>query len=131
MIDLCAILARVPIARDPNLRGEAQQRLINGREVIVLGPKFFKLSCEEQRWVMAHEAGHWISGQIGFPNWIEAAEEAGIDVWRDLPWGLYNMEEAFAETFAIIALNPEERRHQNWQMFVRAMVRRWQMGTKG
>ena len=126
MIDLCAILAVVPVVRDPDLSVEARQRLIDGCDSIVLGPKFFKLDCGAQRWIMAHEAGHWIASRIGFSNWIKAAEEAGLDVWDNLPWGTHNSEEAFAETFVVLMLTPEEHRHLDWQRFVRAIVVRWQ-----
>ena len=85
---------------------------------IHLFPKFWELDAKTRDFAFAHELGHWVSTQLGLSKLIEIANSLGIDPWNTnaLPYGQFNMEEAFAETFADVHLNQSEarKRYPQW-----------------
>lgn len=124
------VLQSVPVVYDDRLLSEARQQLVRGVESVVVGPKFFVLTKPARAYVLTHELGHYVSSTIGLGVWSAAAQDAGVDVWHNLPWGAVNMEEAFADTYAVLVHDPQETRHQNWQDFVRWLVSSGPVGTK-
>ena len=107
---------------DQKLTSEARQQTIFGAQGIVFGPKFFRLSIGHRDLVLVHEIGHWVSGKVGLAEWIRRAGDYGIDPWDagSLPWGEMNMEEAFAESFAVATMG-HDKRWTEWQRLARDM----------
>jgi hypothetical protein len=75
---------------------------------IVLKPGFFetidKYGQKNGDALYAHEIGHGVESNLS-SKWQAKAKELGIDVWGDdLPLGQFNMDEAFAETAAVIIM---------------------------
>lgn len=93
------------------------------RGKVVLKPEFFahreRYGVPAADWVYAHELGHAIESHIGLADWTRKAAELGIDVWdaSALPHGQTKMDEAFAETFAVLAMRDSDG--------MRMLVRRW------
>lgn len=77
---------------------------------IVLKDKFFDLLQQNDEQLAdhlyAHELGHGVESTLG-KKWMDKAAELGIDVWdtNNLPLGQFNMDEAFAETAAVVIMN--------------------------
>lgn len=90
---------------------------------IVLKPEFFahmeRYGVPAADWVYAHELGHAVESHIGLAEWTRKAAEMGIDVWdaSALPHGQVKMDEAFAETFAVLAMRDADG--------MRMLARRW------
>lgn len=93
---------------------------------IYLYQKFWELRPKERDHAFAHELGHWVSTQVGTSKLVSLANEVGIDPWDSgsLPYGQFNMEEAFAESFAEVHLNPVGARREQplWARLVDEMV---------
>jgi len=106
---------------------EARQQ---GRSIKIY-PKFWDLDFEAQTWVMAHEIGHYFLSEYGYRKYTAKAPEYGIDVWDtpSLPYGQFNAEEAFADAFAALFLNPSElkSRYAPWFGLLQEIV----LGKKG
>lgn len=102
---------------------EAQQR---GNEIWVF-PRFWKLDPEVRDYVMAHEIGHYVQSRAPSSKFMDEAAKAGIDVWDtpNLPFGQFNMDEAFADSFASYHLEGNElhRRYPAWVAVVEAIQR--------
>lgn len=98
--------------------GEARQ---DGSE-IWLFPKFWKLGARERDFVFAHEIGHWVLSDYGLRKAIENASKLGLDLWDspNLPYGQFNMDEAFADCFAAYHLDRAElkQRYPLWESLV-------------
>jgi len=90
---------------------------------IVLKPEFFDTLYRDGApaadWVYAHELGHAVESHVGLGDWTRKAAELGIDVWdaSALPHGQVKMDEAFAETFAVMAMRDADG--------MRMLDRRW------
>ena len=108
------ILERAPQGREP----EAEQR---GDEIWV-GPKFWHLPAKTRDFVLAHEIGHFVKSRKSTKALIDMAQTLGIDLWQadQLPYGQYNMEEAFADCFAAYFTNKQElhSRYPAWETLV-------------
>ena len=108
------ILERAPQGREP----EAEQR---GDEIWV-GPKFWHLPAKTRDFVLAHEIGHYVQSQKSTKALIDMAQTLGIDLWKteELPYGQYNMEEAFADCFAAYFIERQElhSRYPAWESLV-------------
>jgi hypothetical protein len=106
----------------PGPHPEARQ---HGDEVWLF-PKFWKLDKKTQEFVFAHELGHYALSNYGLSAFVKLAEANGIDVWDvpSLPFGQFNMEEAFADAFATYFLGgPElDNRYPKWTSIVGAVV---------
>ncbi len=91
-----------------------------------LYPKFFTLTTPEKDHIFAHELGHWVSTQVGLVTLVKLATDDGIDVWNRnaLPYGQFNMEEAFAEVFASVHLDTTatRRAYPKWSKLVDQMI---------
>lgn len=102
--------------------GEARQ---HGREVWVF-PKFWDLSQDLQDFVFAHELGHYAKSLKNPTELMDLAQQLGVDVWdtSSLPYGQFNQEEAFADSFAAYYLNPSElkSRYPKWYLLVEMML---------
>jgi hypothetical protein len=102
--------------------GEARQ---HGNE-IWLFPKFWDLDLKIQDFVLAHEIGHYVQSQKPGTWLMNLGKEHGVDVWdtRSLPFGQFNQDEAFADSFASYFLEPGElrRRYPAWIIFVEAAL---------
>ncbi len=91
-------------------RGSASATYDATKKVIRLFPKFFeqreKYGEEFAAHVFAHELGHSIESNV---SWYEDAQAAGMDLWdtANLPFGQPNMDEAFAECFAILSVRSD------------------------
>jgi len=100
--------------------GEARQ---HGNE-IWLFPKFWSHDPDLRRWILAHEVGHWVMSDHG--SIVEKANALGIDPWDSpsLPYGQYNMDEAFADCFAAYHLERAElrRRYPAWFRLIEAVA---------
>lgn len=96
--------------------GEARQ---HGREIWIFD-KFWKLDRKTQDFVMAHEVGHYVLSEFGLSKFIQEAASLGVDVWDNLPFGQFNMEEAFADSFASYFTAPGElkSRYPQWLALV-------------
>ena len=97
--------------------GEARQ---HGDEVWIL-PKFWKHPKNIQDFIVAHEIGHWVLEQYGTANAIKQAYALGVDPWDtlNLPFGQFNMDEAFADCFASYHRDKEvKRRYPEWARLV-------------
>jgi hypothetical protein len=85
---------------------------------ILLFPKFWSQDASTRDFIFAHEIGHWVLSEFGSQPYLKALTEAGIDGWDSdsLPFGQFNMDEAFADCFASHALVPGEleRRYPAW-----------------
>lgn len=100
--------------------GEARQ---HGDEVWLF-PKFWQHTREVQDFVLAHEVGHWVKSEFGGREFIALAESKGIDPWDspNLPFGQFNMDEAFADAFASYYTDGDvKRRYPAWAQLVEAV----------
>jgi len=104
--------------------GEAQQ---HGDEVWVF-PKFWGHPLGVQDFVMAHEIGHWVKSTHAFgSDFMDAARSVGVDPWDtlNLPFGQFNMEEAFADSFASYYTDGDvKRRYPAWTQLVEVVQSR-------
>ncbi len=98
--------------------GEARQT----GDDILLFPKFWALSAAVQDFVFAHEIGHWVLSSKGGPrSLIEVAARDGVDIWdvAQMPFGQYNMDEGFADSFASYFIDGDvQRRYPMWAKWV-------------
>jgi hypothetical protein len=89
---------------------------------IWLYPKFWDLDDETRDFVFAHEIGHSVLSDKHTLWIIETGKQFGVDVWdtNSLPFGQFNMDEAFADCFASYHVNPGElkRRYPAWLSIV-------------
>lgn len=87
-------------------------------DTILLFPKFDALDMNAQEHVFAHELGHVFLSRYGLSNWVNDANKYGIDPWdtAELPYGMPNFEEAFAEAFAVYLTDAREleRAYPRW-----------------
>jgi len=101
---------------------EARQ---TGQE-IQLYPKFWKLDPKTRDFVFAHEIGHWQLSEYGLAKLIASLGELGVDPWdsSNLPFGQFNMDEAFADCFATYFLDPSElkSRYPAWEAVVEKVI---------
>jgi len=100
--------------------GEARQ---HGNEVWLF-PKFWQHSREVQDFVLAHEVGHWVKSEFGGRGFIALAESKGIDPWDspNLPFGQFNMDEAFADAFASYYTDGDvKHKYPAWAQLVEAV----------
>lgn len=92
---------------------------------IWLFPKFYKLDSKTQDFVFAHELGHYTLSRHGLSVLVKLAGELGVDLWDQgsLPFGQFNMEEAFADAFASHFLTPSElrSRYPAWVSLVQTL----------
>ena len=89
-------------------------------------PKFWTLDAKIQDWVLTHEIGHSVEDAVGLSGLIKAAEDLGIDPWDtgNLPFGQFNMNEAFAESFASYHIDGDvQRRYPLWAKLVEDLSR--------
>jgi ADP-ribose pyrophosphatase YjhB (NUDIX family) len=90
--------------------------------------KFWKLPSQTKDFVFAHEIGHLVLSRFGLSKFVDMAQDHGIDMWDvgALPFGQHNMEEAFADAFAIYYLDLGElrARYPAWVDLVEAIDRR-------
>lgn len=100
--------------------GEARQ---SGDQIWIF-PKFWKLPESVRDFVFAHEIGHYVLSKIGSKKFMDFAKAAGIDPWDTpaLPWGQFNWDEAFADTFAVIFTDPAEQRYPEWQSLLKSLL---------
>lgn len=94
---------------------------------IQLFPKFWQLDPATRDFVFAHELGHYVQGQkLSGKAFLDACEKHGIDPWDSskLPFGQFNMDEAFADSFATYHLNRSElkSRYPQWDALVHGTV---------
>jgi hypothetical protein len=84
--------------------------------IIALYPKFWKLPLTTRKYVLTHEIGHFISREVG---WHDLSKKLKIDVWdaENLPFGQFNMEEAWADAFATYIHDPADLRKRYPQWF--------------
>jgi len=100
--------------------GEARQ---HGDEVWLF-PKFWTHDKGVQDFVLAHEVGHWVKSDFGGREFIALANGLGIDPWDSsaLPFGQFNMDEAFADCFASYHTDKDVlRRYPEWARLVEAV----------
>lgn len=104
--------------------GHGQASQVGDR--IELHPGFWQLSDDQSRaGVYAHEIGHWVLSQFGISKMVPAAEGLGIDVWDrlNLPFGQFNMDEAFADSFASYFIDREVfKRYPAWAKLVEVVA---------
>jgi len=85
---------------------------------IQLYPKFWKLDEKTRDFVFAHELGHWRLSEYGLSRLVSDLAEVDVDPWdtANLPYGQFNMDEAFADCFAAYFLEAVElkRRYPMW-----------------
>jgi len=101
--------------------GEARQ---HGSE-IHLFPKFWELSPDTQDFVFAHEIGHFILSEFGLSKAIDVCKSLDIDPWDSdkLPFGQFNQDEAFADSFASYFLDGDvKRRYPPWASLVEVVL---------
>jgi hypothetical protein len=102
--------------------GEARQ---HGDE-IWLFPKFWDLDQKTRDFVLAHEIGHYMLSRKPSTWLMDLGAKNGVDVWdtASLPFGQFNQDEAFADSFASYYLEPGElhRRYPAWVPFVEAVA---------
>lgn len=92
---------------------EARQ---HGREVH-LYPKFWGLDAKSRDFVFAHEIGHAVLSDFGLSKMVDALAAVGVDAWDAgaLPFGQFNMDEAFADCFASYMVDGDtQRRYPAW-----------------
>jgi hypothetical protein len=98
--------------------GEARQT----GDDILLFPKFWALNPQTQDFVFAHELGHWVlTSRGGTRSLLEKASRDGVDLWDldNLPFGQFNMEEGFADSFASYFIDGDvQRRYPLWTKWV-------------
>lgn len=88
------------------------------RGKIELYPKFWRLSRDLRDFVFTHEIGHHVLSTSN-KRLVEEAKDLGVDVWDNLPFGQFNMEEAFADSFASYFLDGDVRkRYPQWAALV-------------
>lgn len=99
---------------------EARQ---HGNE-IWLFPKFYQQESDIQEFILYHEIGHYVLSTKSLKWLVKRAEELEIDVWNDLPFGQYNMDEAFADCFATYHTNQAElrSRYPKWFQLISEVV---------
>lgn len=102
--------------------GEARQ---HGDEVWVF-PKFWTHQQGVQDFVLAHEIGHWVKSNNAFGSaFMDAARSVGVDPWDtpNLPFGQFNMDEAFADSFASYYTDGDvKRRYPEWARLVEVVI---------
>ena len=102
--------------------GEARQ---HGNEVWLF-PKFWKLNFETRDFVFAHEIGHFALSAYGLQKAIGVAQDLGVDPWdsSSLPFGQFNMDEAFADCFASYHLDRSDLKSKApaWVPIVEAVL---------
>ena len=102
--------------------GEARQ---HGDEVWVF-PKFWTHQQGVQDFVLAHEIGHWVKSNNAFGSaFMDAARSVGVDPWDtlNLPFGQFNADEAFADSFASYYTDGDvKRRYPEWTRLVEAVI---------
>lgn len=101
--------------------GEARQ---HGDEVWLF-PKFWELPLSVRDFVVAHEIGHWVKSSFGGLEFIKLAESLGLDPWDSdsLPFGQFNMDEAFADSFASYHTDGDvNRRYPLWAQLVQLVL---------
>jgi len=102
--------------------GEARQ---HGNEVWLF-PKFWKLNFETRDFVFAHEIGHFALSAYGLQKAIGVAQDLGVDPWdsSSLPFGQFNMDEAFADCFASYHLDRSDLKSKApaWVPIVEALL---------
>jgi hypothetical protein len=93
---------------------------------ILLSSKFASLPREAKEHVFTHEVGHIAVGKLGLKRLVRVLEEEGIDPWDvgSLPFGQFQMEEAFAEAFAESVLDPDRlgRANPKWLRAAKRMA---------
>jgi len=93
---------------------------------IQLYPKFWQLDQKTRDFVFAHEIGHWQLSEYGLTKVVSDLGGLGIDPWdsSSLPFGQFNMDEAFADCFATYFLDPAElrRRYPMWETVVEKVI---------
>jgi hypothetical protein len=123
--------------RHPKLREFAPEKIIDGAggysgearqhlDEIQLYSKFWRLDADVREFVFTHEIGHYVLSLYGLANLITDLEDQGIDPWNSssLPFGQYNMDEAFADSFATYFLNRSElkARYPKWYAVMHSIV---------
>ena len=93
--------------------------------VILIHPKFWELpDVESQDFTLAHEIGHWVLGEYGLSAFTDVADRLHADVWNNLPFGQFSMEEAFADCFASYHTDHDvQRRYPQWAAVVKAVTK--------
>lgn len=115
-------LERCPVVYDERLQSEARQQLLRGHEAIVVGPKFLALRTvggNSMDLVLTHEIGHYLQEFVvgGTFAWYQAILAAGLDPMGPLPWGAPNINEAWADTYTVLTMDPDDR-WPAWQALV-------------
>ena len=76
--------------------------------------------------VVTHEIGHWVQSNNAFGSaFMDAARSVGVDPWDtlNLPFGQFNMDEAFADSFASYYTDGDvKRRYPKWTQLVEAVI---------
>jgi len=92
----------------------------------LLFEKFWKLDAKTRDYVFTHELGHLALSKHGLAKFIKEMEALGVNVWESekLPFGQFNMDEAFADSFATYFLNRAElkQRYPEWDAGVHGVV---------
>jgi hypothetical protein len=106
-------------------RGGGHPEASQHNNEIWIFPKFWLLDDETRDFVFAHEIGHHVLSQKNTLWIIETAKRFGVDAWdtSSLPFGQFNMDEAFADSFASYHVNPGElrRRYPAWLAIVESV----------
>jgi hypothetical protein len=93
---------------------------------VLLFEKFWKLDAKTRDYVFTHELGHLALSKHGLAKFIKEMEALGVNVWESekLPFGQFNMDEAFADSFATYFLNRAElkQRYPEWDAGVHGVV---------
>jgi hypothetical protein len=100
---------------------------------IIVYPKFWALPDKTQDFVLAHEIGHWVLGEYGLSKLIRVAVDLGLDLWDtpSLPFGQYNSDEAFADSFASYHTDKDvQRRYPEWASLVEVVKTKVKTATK-
>lgn len=101
---------------------EARQ---HGNEIWIF-PKFWQHDEKLRDWIMTHELGHYVLSRKEIGWYVPAAAALGVDVWdsSSLPYGQFNMDEAFADCFAAYHLERQElkSRYPQWLQIVEAAL---------
>lgn len=115
---------------------EAMFRPLNGKWVITVSDKFFQgVEQYGEDWglyVLLHECGHAIESDLGAAGKMALAAEFDVDLW-DLPLAFQqpNMDEAFAETFAVLVSRDQrglsllDEHWPGWRGMVETMCERY------
>lgn len=88
---------------------EAQQKY----NVIEIYPKFFDHNISVQKWIIAHELGHWFrENNINLSKIIGWEEGENFKIYH-----LQNSEEGFAEAFASFLFDPNDLKNKYPEQF--------------